>query len=93
MTVPKRSPEYQELLDTQANGWVVVYIGSERTPKTPIFANVTGPFDDEGDATRYAAKLRRNYKRAALRGESIASDMVKISVRPLWKTDIEGALP
>lgn len=75
---------YDQWLKENSNGWVVVYIGRERTPKRLIFTNVTGPFDDKQSALTYAARMRRKYRSAVRRGDMLASDMVKVSVRPLW---------
>lgn len=80
---------YDEFLAVNANGWVVVYIGKEKTPKAPIFVNVTGPFTTRQEATNRASAMRRRYKRQVLRDDPIGSDIVKISVRPLWNTDTE----
>lgn len=77
---------YAEFVEANANGWVVVYIGRERTPKAPLFVNVVGPFDDKAAADRRAANMRRKYKR---QGDWAYSTMEKVSVRPLWNTDIK----
>ena len=78
---------YDEFVGANANGWVVVYIGKEKTPKSPLFVIVTGPFDTQTEALRRAATLRGRYRRADRRGDPVASTMIKISVRPLWNTD------
>lgn len=76
---------YTEFVHDNANGWVVVYIGRERAPKRTIFTNVTGPYASQADAVRGAASMRTRYRTAIRRGDPINSDMVKVTVRPLWK--------
>ena len=78
---------YAEYVETNANGWVTVYIGKENAPKQTIFVNVTGPYDTQLEAQAAAAKLRAKYKRDLERDGYALSTMVKVSVRPLWKTD------
>lgn len=79
--------DYDKFVEENSNGWVVVYIGKERAPKRLLFVNVTGPYLDQPDALRAAATMRRRYRAAVRHGDPIASDMVKVSVRPLWKRD------
>lgn len=81
---------YDEFVAANANGWVVVYIGKENTPKQPLFVNVTGPFDTQAQARQRAASMRAKYKRDLVREGYAASIMVKISVRPLWNTDVQS---
>jgi hypothetical protein len=76
---------YDELLEEESTGWVVVVIGKEKTPKEPVFANVVGPWPKGADgkrlATNYAAKTRARFKRERDGG----IELIKASVRPLWK--------
>lgn len=81
--------DYPQFLRDNANGWVVAYIGKERTLKTPLFVNVTGPFDTKEEAQQAAAAMRRRYHRAEKRGDPLPSIMVSVHVRPLWNTDIK----
>jgi hypothetical protein len=78
----------EEFIAAHANGWVVVYIGREKTPKRPIFTNIIGPFDDRPSADRRAASIRGRYRRAVRHGDPLDSDMISVNVRPLWKPEI-----
>jgi len=78
---------YLEFVEGEANGWVVVYLGRERAPKATLFANVTGPFATQKEARTHAATLRSKYRRDNARGNATGSEMIKVSVRPLWKKE------
>ncbi len=77
---------YLEFVEAEANGWVVVYLGKERAPKATLFANVIGPFATQKEARSHASIVRSKYRRQAARGMHM-SEMIKVSVRPLWKKD------
>lgn len=80
--------DYNTFLEENSVGWCVVYIGREISPKRPIFTNVTGVFPTKEDAQRRANSMRRKYKRQNESGWA-PSEMVKISVRPIWNKDME----
>ena len=80
-------PTYLEFIEQQSNGWCVVYLGRERAPKATLFANVVGPFASQKEARTHAATVRAKYRRQDARGDATGSEMIKVSVRPLWKKE------
>lgn len=77
---------YDELLEAESSGWVVVIVAHENTPNKPLFTNVLGPWPKgrEGKrlATNCAARTRARWKRT-YDGWS-PSTLIKVSVRPIW---------
>lgn len=79
---------YEEFVEQHSQGWCVVYIGRAHTPSKAIFANVIGLFPTQAEAIKRANRMRAKYRRQDRQGNA-PSDMIRVSVRPVWNTDTE----
>lgn len=85
-TTDQSYPSWDDLLAVEANGFAVVVImrtSNHRKGKPRIFTRATGPFADRQTARTEAARKRRQFAR--VREDYPGTELVTISVEPLWK--------
>lgn len=75
----KTYPSWDDLVASEANGFVVTAIVSDGKRTWPW---TTGPFKDKSDANRARARLRTRLKREVAQG---TNRTFQLFVRPAWK--------
>lgn len=75
---------WDDLVEVEANGYIVTAILEEDAPAKTLFTASVGPFPTQKDANNARARMRTSFKRSAREGNSL-SRLIKITVKPLWK--------
>lgn len=79
-------PNWEALVEAEANGYIATAVLRERAPKGTLFTFSVGPFATEREANNARRRMRNRHNRED-RENRLASDLVTITVKPLWKKD------
>ncbi len=85
-TTGRMYDSWEELVADEANGFAVVSILQRVSAKgkTQTFARTTGPFRTQEQAKREAAKLRRQWKKLIEAVSPATTELLAVTVEPLW---------